>query len=125
IAAVDRISSELRKVAQVLASTAAVKTSSVCTVQPRHPNACANFVLGRIRAKTLNQADDLVSGDDVGFLGRQLALYHMEIRPADPAGVYAQQNFAFARLRDRDLSQFERLRFDQSGLAQDAGFHHV
>jgi hypothetical protein len=92
-------------------------------VQPRHPDARANFVLGRVRARALDHADDLVSRDDVGFLGRQLALDNMKIRAADPARAYAEQDLAFPGLRNGDLSQLERLRFDQSGLAQDAGLH--
>src|SRR5262249_1839372 len=92
-------------------------------VQPWNPDARADRIAGGACAQAIDGADDLVPGNNAGFLRRQLALNYVKVGPADTAGVNSNQNFLFAGLGHGKRAQLEPVAFDRTGALKHAGFH--
>ena len=95
IAAVARIAGEQRRIAQVLPIGAAIRADPAGMSEPRHPDALAESETGNACADLRHPADDLVPGHERELRVGQLAVDHMEIGAANPAG----------RDRDQDLAR--------------------
>ena len=80
------------------------------------------MLLGTL-AGSLDDPYDLMTGRDRRLAGRQLALDHVQIRPADSAGTHSNQHLRAGRLRLGHVRVLERISFDGRGLSENAGFH--
>src|SRR4051812_11598794 len=97
VTAVDRVSGERGRIAEVFFSALAIKAGTIYTTEPRdaHTGACA-----KLAAPSCNNfSDDLMSGNQVGKNRRKLAFHNVKIRPADATRKNFQQKHTRARLR--------------------------
>lgn len=108
--------------AKILAAAATVVARSVDLPQPCNSDAVAGLEAA-LRTRALDQADDLVTGDDPRMFRRKIALGEVQIRPADAARDDAHENLAVARNRRRLFDQTERIVLDRSGPFDDDRAH--
>jgi hypothetical protein len=71
----------------------------------------------------LDCADDLMPGNHGRFSRGQFAFDYVQISATDTAKTYADQYFPFSGLRNRDVSKFQRIRFNPRCGPQNARFH--
>ncbi len=117
VAAVDGVSGEGGRVAEVLEAAAAIGTSAVDAAHPGNADAAAErkFWPGAV----FDGADDLMAGYERLLARRQFAIDDVKIGAADSAGADAEQNFAAGDLR---LGQVFDLKM-MFGCSEDGGFH--
>src|SRR4029077_4583358 len=123
VAAIHGVPSELRVVAEIFHSGAAVFASLIGAMEPcnSHPRTLANSP-GTF-AGFLDCADDLMPGNHWRFSRRQFAFDYVQIGATDTAKTHADQYFPFSGLRNRDVSKFQRIRFNPRCGPQNARFH--
>jgi hypothetical protein len=86
VAAVAGIAGEHRRIAQVLGAAAAIRANTASCAQPGHADALANGKSAHAQSDCRNAADDLVARHDGQFGVFELAVDHVQIGAADPAG---------------------------------------
>ena len=82
-------------------------------MQPGDPHPVARVEARHFSASPLYHAHNLVPGYDRRFAGFQFSLGHVQIGPADAAGMHAHQHVARPRLGDRHFREFKRIPFDR------------
>ena len=106
-AAVPRVAGEQRPVAQVLAVAAAIGAYAAGTAEPGHADARTDRRGGYAGPMGRDPPDDLVPGHDRQLGVRQIAVDHVEIGAAHPAGLDLDQDFSRARRRHRPLTHHQ------------------
>ena len=86
-----------------------------------HPRADRN--IRHARAPLLDHAHDLMAGDDVRSSLREFTFHDMQIRPANAAGPYADQNFIGVRDGAGNLPPIERIGFNRCWRTKNASLH--
>jgi hypothetical protein len=99
VSAVPLISGEHGANAQVLAPRSAVVAFAARPTEPRHADAVADGQVGDRVADGLHHPDDLMSQHERELRLGQIAVQHVQIRPADRAGGYADPHLARPRPR--------------------------
>jgi hypothetical protein len=100
------IPGELRRITKVLGTPAAVRADAVHTAHPAHPDTGTER---EVRSLTSDDfADDLVAWNDAGMYRRQFTCRDVEIRSADSAGAYAQEDLARTRNGPVDILEPQR-----------------
>ena len=123
ISAIDGVAGELRMVAEIFQSGAAVFAGLIRAMEPRNSHTRANAKTPGALAAFLDGANDLVPRDHGGFSRRQFAFDYVQIGAADTAKIYADQYFALPGLRNRHVGKFQRIRFNPRCGPQYARFH--
>ena len=108
VSSINLVSREAGTVAQVFAPRAAVRAYSARETEPGDADPVAGAKTIDVVSDFRHDADDLMAGNQ-GKLGLgQLAVNHVEIRPADAAGVHANQHLIGSRSRHREIDGFQR-----------------
>jgi len=107
IAAIDGVSGEDRRIAEIFESTAAVRAISIDPANPGNTHARTERQLGR--SALHNVPDDLVARNERVLARRQFAFHDVQIRTADAASAHPKQNLTRCGLRLRSLFNGERL----------------
>src|SRR5262249_60916571 len=94
MAAAAVVAVKYRPSAQVLSAAAAIRADAAGRAEPRDPDALAYGQSCDSRPHGGDAPDDLVAGHDRKLGVWQLAVDHMQIGPADPAGRDLDENFA-------------------------------
>ena len=110
-------------VAEIFHSVATEFASLVGAVEPGDSDACAHAQAACAVAELLDNADDLMAGNHGRLSRRQFAFDHVQIGAANAATIDAHQHFAFPRLRNGDIGEFERIRSNRRRLFQNASLH--
>ena len=123
ISAIHRPTGKLGVFAEILAARAAVLANSAGAVQPRNTDSRAGGESFRVRPVLLHYADYLMAGDDRRFTGRQLAFHDVQIRPANAAGVNADQHLIVRGRRRWNFLQLQRSALHRRGGRQNGSLH--
>src|SRR5712672_3014793 len=110
-------------VTKVFLSSNAIWTHAVHVIQPGNAYAGSFGKPARILPSFLDNAHDLMSRNHRRFARRQFAFNNMQIRAANAAAAHAYQNLTGGRFRLLDIGKLEGIRFDGSGMLEQAGFH--
>ena len=94
ITAIHHPAGEDGPLAEVFAAGAAKLAHAAGMVQPGHSHAGALLEAGGARPAPLHHADYLVARDQGRFALLQLALHHVQVGAANPAGLDADQHLA-------------------------------
>jgi hypothetical protein len=121
IAAIDRVSGERRRVAEILTAMLAIPTRPVSAADPGDAYASANRKL-RIRS-VHNFAHDLMTRNDSFTQRRQFAFDNMQIGAANTAGANAQEKMAWLGFRSLHLRNPKRMLRNILRRREDSGFH--
>ena len=121
IAAVDMVAGEARRAAEVLAPRPAIVAFPAGPAQPRDADPLALGEALDSFAQCRHDADRLVPRDDGIAHRRQIAVDHMQVGAADPAGMDPDQHLPRPRLRPRPLFQNKAL----AGPVQNHRAHEV
>jgi hypothetical protein len=100
-------------VAKIFHSRAAVFTGLIRAMKPRNAHPRADAKTQRTFAAFLDDANHLVPGNHRRFSQRQFAFDNVQIGTADTAKIHADQYFALPGLRNGDVSEFQRIRFNR------------
>src|SRR5512147_460218 len=109
VSAVDVEAGKAGGFAKVLLATAAIGASSVGRVEPWNADAIAFAMRFHIRAKLVDRADDLVSGNNRQLWRMYVAFDDVEIGMADTADGDAHANFTGTGRRHRNIFKTKRL----------------
>src|SRR5436305_512224 len=82
-------------IAEVLAALVAIEAMAAGLRHPRRADPLADPPARHPGAEPLDNADDLMAGDDGIARRLQFAVDHVQIGAADAAGLDAQENLAF------------------------------
>ena len=77
--------------------------------KPWDADACADRRTGDAIATCLDDADNLVTGDNGQLRMGQLAIHHMQVGAADRAGFDSHQDFAGSWRASRPFFKLQRL----------------
>ena len=91
VAAVAGVAGELGMVAEILAAVVAIEAMPAGVREPGNADPLADREAFDAGAEPLDEADDLVAGNDRQPLVRQLAVDDVQIGAADAAGLDADQ----------------------------------
>src|SRR5215212_2533952 len=108
-AAVARVAREQRIVAEVLVTRGAVGALPAGVAEPGNADALARREPLRPSPERIDDAHDLVAGDQRQFRMLEVALHDVEVRAAHRAGLDPHADFAGPGFRRRNLLQAERL----------------
>ena len=116
---------ELGVFTQILEIVAAEPASLIGEVKPWDADAVSKFEMSGVAAQGIDEAHDLVPGND-GQLGKvEVAFNGMEIGVADAAAGNADANLARRGIGDGKVHQAEGRLFDRTGLIEDHGPHAI
>ena len=114
------VAGEARVAAQILAPARAVLARAARVPEPRNADPIADVQMRHAVTYHVDEADDLMSGDDRDLNGRQVAVDDVEIGAADAARANADDHFAGQRNRNFAITQLER---PAARRRQRHGFH--
>ncbi len=92
-------------VTEVLAAGEAIGADAVGVAQPRNPDPLAEPEALHARPERIDPTDDLVAGDDRQMGVWQIAVDHMQVGAAHPAGGDLHPNLAAAGLAIGEIGQ--------------------
>jgi hypothetical protein len=105
VAAITRVASEPRRIAQIFASCAAVRTNAAGGGEPRQADVRAERKTADAGTDRSHPADNLVARHDRQLRIRQFAVDQVQIGAANAAGRNLNQDLTLARLGNRPLAQ--------------------
>ena len=108
VAAVQGVAGEARVRAQVLPAAPAIAAGAAGPAEPGDADSLSFGEPPYARAERRNVPHDLVSRHDRELRLGEVAVHHVEVGAADPAGRDANQDFPRAGLRHRSLLRGER-----------------
>src|SRR6266481_6924731 len=123
ISAIDGVPGELRMVAKIFHSGAAVFARLIRAVKPGNSHPRASAKTPGLFATFLDDANHLVPRDHRRFSRWQFAFDYVQISATDAAKMHADQHFALSRLRHGNVGKFQRVRFNPRCGPQYARFH--
>ena len=107
ISAINCVSGEDGRIAQIFETAAAVWAGSVYPANPGHTDVRAKRQLGR--GTVFNNSYDLVAGDEGLLARRQFAFNDVQVRAADAASTDAKKDLTGSGRRFRGLFDLKRL----------------
>jgi hypothetical protein len=122
-AAVYAVTSEGWRVAEVLKMMLAVPALTVCSTEPGDSYTGSEWQLGRCACDDLT--DDLVAGNQVLPLRRQLSFYDVQVCAANSASQHSQKNLPTAGLRLWHVLYVQRTRQKLNRRSEHCGFQFV
>jgi hypothetical protein len=114
------IADEARIRTQIFAAALALRALATRVAEPRNTDAIAGNEVGHTVTHLIDDADDFVTGDQRDLRVGQIAVDHMEIRPAHAACAHLDQQLA--RQRNRQLA-LDRLELVGALTGQHHGLH--
>jgi hypothetical protein len=103
------VACEARLFTKIFIPSAAKSASSTSGIKPGYSNSLAQMKPKGPSSPLFNDADSLMPGDDGKFYFREFAFDGMKVCVADAAKLNPNKDIFWSGLRDRDISQFERV----------------
>jgi hypothetical protein len=91
--------------------------------QPRHPDALSDCESAAPTSQSVDDADDLMSGNDGPFFSRQIGFNDVQVRPADPATAHAQPHFTRSGPRVGKIGHSQRVRMNSPAFKENHSAH--
>jgi hypothetical protein len=117
------VAREQRRVTEILFSSLAIAARSVRLVQPSNPHAHALRKARSTRSRLFDFSDDLMPRNHGRFLRREFSFDHMQVRAADTAYLYADEDLSGTRFWLGNIGVFKWISLDSGWRAQQAGLH--
>jgi hypothetical protein len=118
VSAVDVIAGEAAVVAQVLVAAQAVRAGAIGGKEPGDADTVSFFIGEDVGAGGVDQADDLMAGDDREFGQWEIAFGDVQVGVTDRAGADANAEFVWAGRRVGEIAELEWCGFDRGGLGE-------
>ena len=119
VTAVDLITGEARRIAQIFAAAHAEAALAASPAEPGYTDALTNAETGDAVAQHGDPSDDFMAGNDRQARLRQFTVREVQIGAADAAGFDGNQQLAATGVRYRQFDQAQR----NSGTVQEHGLH--
>jgi hypothetical protein len=125
IASIDVIAGKPSPLAEILIILSAEIAGSVRETKPGDTDTIAFFEVANVGAPSIDDSDNLVSGNDGNPGQCQVTLYDVQIGMAHAAATNTDANFSWSGLRFRDFGQPQWSLLGGSRLFQEHRAHGV